>query len=200
MRRRRPSTSRMWHRGTANIHAGVKMLRNIDDTYFNDPKIDRLNKTLFVFASYNAGPNRIARLRKAGPRLGLDPMSGSVTWNWLRPRTLGRRPSPTSPISTSITSRTSWRWSKRKFVRRPQVCRPNDAPAGGQFGSNPDYQKRPEQPQILRLRCAGLGMTTGDERALKAQLNRRQSRRWKNQVAGCLPLFGSLAPRRPVAW
>jgi membrane-bound lytic murein transglycosylase MltF len=47
-----------------NIHAGVKMLRNIDDTYFNDPKIDTLNKTLFVFASYNAGPNRIARLRK----------------------------------------------------------------------------------------------------------------------------------------
>ena len=61
--------------GTAetNIHAGVKMLRNIDDTYFNDPKIDRLNKTLFVFASYNAGPNRIARLRKQAPALGLDP-------------------------------------------------------------------------------------------------------------------------------
>jgi len=57
----------------ANIHAGVKMLRNIDDTYFNDPKIDSLNKTLFVFASYNAGPNRIARLRKEAPDLGLDP-------------------------------------------------------------------------------------------------------------------------------
>src|SRR5271157_3746825 len=48
----------------SNIHAGVKMLRSIDDTYFNDPQIDSLNKTLFVFASYNAGPNRIARLRK----------------------------------------------------------------------------------------------------------------------------------------
>ena len=61
--------------GTAdgNIHAGVKMLRNIDDTYFNDPKIDALNKTLFVFASYNAGPNRIARLRKEAPDMGLDP-------------------------------------------------------------------------------------------------------------------------------
>lgn len=56
-----------------NIHAGVKMLRNIDDNYFNDPKIDRLNKTLFVFASYNAGPNRIARLRKEAATLGLDP-------------------------------------------------------------------------------------------------------------------------------
>ena len=28
----------------ANIHAGVKMLRNIADTYFNDPKIDPLTK------------------------------------------------------------------------------------------------------------------------------------------------------------
>ena len=61
--------------GTAdgNIHAGVKMLRNIDDTYFNDSKIDPLNKTLFVFASYNAGPNRIARLRKQAAEMGLDP-------------------------------------------------------------------------------------------------------------------------------
>ena len=56
-----------------NIHAGVKMLRNIEDTYFNDPKIDRLNKTLFVFASYNAGPNRIAKLRKEAAAAGLDP-------------------------------------------------------------------------------------------------------------------------------
>jgi membrane-bound lytic murein transglycosylase MltF len=61
--------------GTAqtNIHAGVKMLRNIEDTYFNDPKIDRVNKTLFVFASYNAGPNRIAKLRNAAASQGLDP-------------------------------------------------------------------------------------------------------------------------------
>ncbi len=56
-----------------NIHAGVKMLRNIDDKYFNDPKIDAMNKILFVFASYNAGPNRIARLRKEAPDMGLDP-------------------------------------------------------------------------------------------------------------------------------
>jgi len=57
----------------ANIEAGVKMLRNIEDTYFDDPKIDRLDKTLFVVASYNAGPNRIARLRKEAQEQGLDP-------------------------------------------------------------------------------------------------------------------------------
>src|SRR5271167_2759422 len=61
--------------GTAdgNIQAGVKMLRNIEDTYFNDPKIDPVNKALFVFASYNAGPNRIAKLRKKAASMGLDP-------------------------------------------------------------------------------------------------------------------------------
>jgi len=61
--------------GTAdkNILAGVRMLRNIADTYFNDPAIDPVNKTLFVFASYNAGPNRIVRLRKKAAEEGLDP-------------------------------------------------------------------------------------------------------------------------------
>lgn len=57
----------------SNIHAGVKMLRNIADTYFNDPGVDPLNKTLFTFASYNAGPNRIVRLRKKAQEDGLDP-------------------------------------------------------------------------------------------------------------------------------
>jgi membrane-bound lytic murein transglycosylase MltF len=56
-----------------NIEAGAKMLRNIADTYFNDPKLDALNKTLMVFASYNAGPNRIARLRRQAATEGLNP-------------------------------------------------------------------------------------------------------------------------------
>ena len=60
-------------RADPNIHAGAKMLRNIADTYFNDPKIDPTNRTLMVFASYNAGPNRIARLRKEAADMGLNP-------------------------------------------------------------------------------------------------------------------------------
>lgn len=55
------------------IHAGTKMLRVIEDNYFNDDKLDALNKTLFTFASYNAGPNRIAELRKEAARNGLSP-------------------------------------------------------------------------------------------------------------------------------
>lgn len=56
-----------------NILAGVKMLRHIEDQYFNDPKLDPVDKTLMVFASYNAGPNRIARLRDEAAQQGLDP-------------------------------------------------------------------------------------------------------------------------------
>lgn len=56
-----------------NIHAGVKVLRDITDNYFNDPKLDPVNRLLFTFAGYNAGPNRIAALRKEAPAAGLDP-------------------------------------------------------------------------------------------------------------------------------
>ncbi|MGA9567998.1 MAG: transporter substrate-binding domain-containing protein, partial [Candidatus Korobacteraceae bacterium] len=61
--------------GTAenNIHAGVKLLNSIATDYFSDPNIDPMNRLLLTFAAYNAGPNRIAELRKRAPAQGLDP-------------------------------------------------------------------------------------------------------------------------------
>ena len=56
-----------------NIHAGTKYLRYIVDHYFDDPAIDEVNRTLFAFASYNAGPNRIKRLRGVAAERGYDP-------------------------------------------------------------------------------------------------------------------------------
>jgi membrane-bound lytic murein transglycosylase MltF len=56
-----------------NIHAGTKYLRYIVDHYFDDPEIDEVNRTLFAFASYNAGPNRIRRLRTTAAESGYDP-------------------------------------------------------------------------------------------------------------------------------
>ena len=56
-----------------NIHAGVKYLRFVVDQYFKDPGITSENKMLFAFASYNAGPARISRLRKQTAEMGLDP-------------------------------------------------------------------------------------------------------------------------------
>ena len=56
-----------------NIHAGVKVLKTIADEYFSDPKIDPVDRLLLTFAAYNAGPNRIAELRREAPSRGLDP-------------------------------------------------------------------------------------------------------------------------------
>ena len=55
-----------------NIHAGTKYLRFLRDTYIRDSDTDELNKTLLSFASYNAGPNRIAEIRKETRERGLD--------------------------------------------------------------------------------------------------------------------------------
>jgi membrane-bound lytic murein transglycosylase MltF len=60
-------------RADKNILAGVRMLNNIVTTYFSDPAIDDVNKTLFTFAGYNAGPARIARLRRKAKEDGLNP-------------------------------------------------------------------------------------------------------------------------------
>ena len=57
----------------ANIHAGVKYIRFMVDQYFKDEPMDELNKGLFAFASYNAGPARIRSLRQEAGQRGLDP-------------------------------------------------------------------------------------------------------------------------------
>jgi len=56
-----------------NIHAGVKYLRFIRDRYFEKEPMDDQNKMLFSFASYNAGPSKVAKLRKEALQKGLDP-------------------------------------------------------------------------------------------------------------------------------
>jgi membrane-bound lytic murein transglycosylase MltF len=57
----------------ANVHAGVKYMRFVIDQYYKDEPMDRLNKGLFAFASYNAGPARVRGLRQTAKARGLDP-------------------------------------------------------------------------------------------------------------------------------
>lgn len=58
----------------SNIEAGTKYLSFIRDRYFaTDSDMSDLDKALFSFAAYNAGPARIARLRSQAEVLGLDP-------------------------------------------------------------------------------------------------------------------------------
>jgi membrane-bound lytic murein transglycosylase MltF len=56
-----------------NIHAGVKYMRFMMDQFYANEPMDRLNKGLFTFASYNAGPGRMQQLRKLAAKRGLDP-------------------------------------------------------------------------------------------------------------------------------
>lgn len=56
-----------------NIHAGVKYMRFVRDEFFEDQPMDDLNKSLFTFASYNAGPGRIRQLRRETEKRGLNP-------------------------------------------------------------------------------------------------------------------------------
>jgi len=57
----------------ANIHAGVKYMRFMVDRYYGNEPMSDLDKVLFSFAAYNAGPGRVASLRKEAARRGLDP-------------------------------------------------------------------------------------------------------------------------------
>jgi len=56
-----------------NINAGVKYIRFMVDEYFADEPMDDLNKILFAFAAYNAGPGRVRQLRKQAAAQGLNP-------------------------------------------------------------------------------------------------------------------------------
>jgi membrane-bound lytic murein transglycosylase MltF len=61
------------HKEDNNIHAGVRMMHFLVNDYFNEPELDRLNRTLFAIAAYNAGPAKVARCRQLASDLGYDP-------------------------------------------------------------------------------------------------------------------------------
>ncbi len=56
-----------------NIHAGVKYLHWLRETYYSDAAITPLDRALFSFAAYNAGPGNMKRARRRAKRLGFDP-------------------------------------------------------------------------------------------------------------------------------
>jgi membrane-bound lytic murein transglycosylase MltF len=57
----------------SNIHAGTKYLDRLMTNFFPDAHFSENNRSLFAFASYNAGPGNIARMRKEATKRGLDP-------------------------------------------------------------------------------------------------------------------------------
>ncbi len=56
-----------------NIHAGVKYLHWLRETYYTNEEISPLDRVLFSFATYNAGPGNMRKARKRAKQLGFDP-------------------------------------------------------------------------------------------------------------------------------
>jgi membrane-bound lytic murein transglycosylase MltF len=75
----------------ANIHAGIKYMRFMIDQYYEKEPMTKLDKALFAFASYNAGPARVRQLRQEAAKRGLDPTSGFRTSSMSRPKRLARK-------------------------------------------------------------------------------------------------------------
>ena len=56
-----------------NINGGIKYIRHLIDQYYSKEQMTDLNKVLFAFAAYNAGPTRIQQLRVEAGKRGLNP-------------------------------------------------------------------------------------------------------------------------------
>jgi membrane-bound lytic murein transglycosylase MltF len=56
-----------------NIHGGAKYMDKLMTQFFKDAKFTEENRPLFAFASYNAGPGNISRMRKEAEKRGLNP-------------------------------------------------------------------------------------------------------------------------------
>ena len=61
------------HQAEPNIHAGAKYMDKLMTRYFQDAHFSENDRTLFAFASYNAGPGNISKMRKLAAQRGLDP-------------------------------------------------------------------------------------------------------------------------------
>ena len=75
-----------------NVHAGVKYLRFLKDRYYSEPEISSLDRVLFAFAAYNAGPRGIARARRKAAKMGLDPNRWFGQVEIAAARTISREP------------------------------------------------------------------------------------------------------------
>jgi len=56
-----------------NIHAGAKYMDHLMSKYFAGAQFSEADRSLFAFASYNAGPGNISRMRRLAGERGLNP-------------------------------------------------------------------------------------------------------------------------------
>ena len=74
--------------------------------YFSDAKFSERNRALFAFASYNAGAEKIARMRTLAAQRGLDPDEWFNSGEIVASEKIGAETTTYSATSTSTTWRT----------------------------------------------------------------------------------------------
>ena len=118
-----------------NIHAGVKYLRHLVNEYFDDPQIDPTNRLLFAFASYNAGPNRIARLRTKAAAQGLDPNKWFNNVELVVAKDVGRE--TVQYVSNILEYYVAYKLVDER-AREREAARQKAAPTGAAESTKPD--------------------------------------------------------------
>jgi membrane-bound lytic murein transglycosylase MltF len=73
-----------------NIHASIKYMSFLRDRYFADQGIDPLDQGLLTLAAYNAGPARVATMRRKAAAVGLDPNQWFGNVEIIAARVIGR--------------------------------------------------------------------------------------------------------------
>jgi membrane-bound lytic murein transglycosylase MltF len=73
-----------------NIHASIKYMSFLRDRYLADQGIDPLDQGLLTLAAYNAGPARLAALRRKAAAVGLDPNQWFGNVEIIAARVIGR--------------------------------------------------------------------------------------------------------------
>jgi membrane-bound lytic murein transglycosylase MltF len=61
------------HQLDPNIHAGADYMNQLITKYFPDAQFTGDNRELFAIASYNIGPNNVAKARDQAKKMGFDP-------------------------------------------------------------------------------------------------------------------------------
>jgi membrane-bound lytic murein transglycosylase MltF len=102
-----------------NIHAGVKYLRFIINRYYKDADMDEVDRHLFAFASYNAGPARIAGLRAKAQQMGLDPNKWRGNVELVAAREIGRE--TVTYVTNILKYYVAYRMIEERRAERHQV-------------------------------------------------------------------------------
>ncbi|MEW5912665.1 MAG: lytic transglycosylase F [Thermodesulfobacteriota bacterium] len=80
------------HQPQHNISAGVQYLSLLRDRYFSEPGIHPDDRLRFALAAYNAGPARIARVRRQAAQMGFDPKQWFANCEVAALKHIGREP------------------------------------------------------------------------------------------------------------